>query len=1372
MTKKMMTGLFFISLMGILLPGQGAWALSGNPVIVLSPGHGTVNSGGKIDPGAVSGALLEKDINLEVAQKTKELLNNCPVDVQLTRNGDDPNNQLTGLYKIVNAFSPSIGIAIHTNSVASGNPSGTEAWSTVGGNNDPESKRLGGILTSQISAGIGIKNYGVKPETSSRFGGLYIHDWNTPASLIELGYFQGDKDALTNRRGDFAKAIAIGILQYFSLPVECLSSNSETISQVEDPIDAKFPIGQCTNYAARSRDDLFKVMTQTDEIQAMGWAAGRWDDNFKKLYEAEKSSYIVDDIPEINAVMVWDPGVGGANATYGHVGIVESLVDEKTVIVKDANWGGTTDVKSHQVKLLSGMHFIHTISYGQDANQGGSDPFVEREISGSFSVVNPLRNIYVDSQSEFVLTIDGKEVLSSQRPQNKASFSLIRWLPPIHDHTYVIRYRDLTGVDPAPIFTHTWWPNSRVNAAEKDPPLQVIYNYVLSPQSAPVGSRVNITAGASIPNTTGLIQRIDISIDGRQQGSINGDQGTYAWDTRDFSVGLHQIEFTAGITEFSGEVKTATTSITLAANGNNPTVSPGNNDGGACSETSIRSYLESKGSPLKEYTAEFIAAGETYNVDPRFIIGIANAESSLGTNLCANFNAWGIMASGKCRVFSSWPESVNNVTRLVGYNYLPKGQNNIPSFVIASNGGTCTQHCYCAGGCENWIKNVGSAYQQMGGNPETNDLTFKSCSTSSGPAPSGNQPPRAPSLISPENWIVTQGTQPQLCSKDNGDPDADDRVAEYDYQIFDSAQNWDSGWTYSGCVTPPQMGVYNYQWHVKVRDSHGAESSWSEVWHFGITGDSQGSMEKPSLISPANKQQLSQDTPVDLAWNASSQAWEYKVEVWGGPYSLMVPCDWGNSTSCGLGKMWPGTLFWHVKARDASGKETEWSDTWSFTVSNAETPLPVERPNLTFPQNNSTFTENDEIELSWDQNANATAYVVELWGGPYDRMKPCELSTDTTCFIGRMYPGVMSWRVKARRADNQFTNWSDTWTFEISQSSSQPGKPNAAMLSEPGNKAELEKETDITLLWNGSSQGVEYKVELWGDAYGQTMIPCDWSSALSCHIGTMWPGSASWHVLSRDKNGVESDWSDTWSFRVMEQSAPPAAEIPSLINPANNAALQQNEKVVLQWNPVSNGNSYQVEIWGGPYSTMFPCNWGTEASCFIGEMWPGTMQWHVKAKNNQGIESEWSETWTFTVNEIAAAPPEPQPVEPPQPEPVEAPPAAPGYVELVDNLELRSDGSGAWPPVAGDKLIAHIKVRNGGDERIHIANIGVRGRKNGSDFWDIGFSTIDLDGHGEWDFNPNNERPLEPGNYSFRISYTLDGSEWIEMGNEINFTVP
>jgi len=122
----------------------------------------------------------------------------------------------------------------------------------------------------------------------------------------------------------------------------------------------------------------------------------------------------------------------------------------------------------------------------------------------------------------------------------------------------------------------------------------------------------------------------------------------------------------------------------------------------------------------------------------------------------------------------------------------------------------------------------------------------------------------------------------------------------------------------------------------------------------------------------------------------------------------------------------------------------------------------------------------------------------------------------------------------------------------------------------------------------------------------------------------------------------------------------------------------------------------------------------------------------------------------------------------PRTTPPPASPPRPGRLELVDSLQLRSDGSGKWPPQVGDKLVAHIKVRNAGEQAISV-KIGVRGRRNGSENWDIGWWDVTLQPGQEWGLDPNNERPLQSGSYSFRVSYRQDG-RWHEIGNEVNFT--
>ncbi len=439
-------------------------------------------------------------------------------------------------------------------------------------------------------------------------------------------------------------------------------------------------------------------------------------------------------------------------------------------------------------------------------------------------------------------------------------------------------------------------------------------------------------------------------------------------------------------------------------------------------------------------------------------------------------------------------------------------------------------------------------------------------------------------------------------------------------------------------------------------------------------------------------------------------------------------------------------------------------------------------PILNSPENGSGLDQNSKVKLSWNNASDASEYKVEVWGGPYDRMTPCDWQAGTSCKIGQMWSGTMSWHVKARSTSGQESEWSDTWSFTVEEETESEATPTSPtptvsaqssvekpILSKPANSSSWSKSTEIKLTWEAVSGADEYKVELWGGPY-DTMTPCDWQSRKSCYIGIMWPGTMSWHVKARSSSGQESEWSDTWSFTVEEETesestptsstptstAQSSINAPNLSNPENSSSWARSTEIKLSWQSVSGANEYKVELWGGPYDTMTPCDWQSSKSCFIGTMWPGTMSWHVKVRSASGQESEWSETRSFTIQEIS---------------PTATTKSEPGFVELVDNLSLRADPSGSWPPIAGDKLIAHIKIKNGGDTSIHILHIGVRGRRNGSESWDIGFWGIDVNGHQEWSLDPNNERPLQPGSYSFKISYSIDGSSWVEIGNEINFTV-
>lgn len=98
-----------------------------------------------------------------------------------------------------------------------------------------------------------------------------------------------------------------------------------------------------------------------------------------------------------------------------------------------------------------------------------------------------------------------------------------------------------------------------------------------------------------------------------------------------------------------------------------------------------------------------------------------------------------------------------------------------------------------------------------------------------------NRPPNPPTLTGPGDWAVYTGnTGIVLSAQHNGDPDGDP-VTHYYFEIFESAQNANSGWITSNSWSPQGLGFNGYQWRVKVRDSRGAESGWSpQVWHFNV----------------------------------------------------------------------------------------------------------------------------------------------------------------------------------------------------------------------------------------------------------------------------------------------------------------------------------------------------------------------------------------------------------------------------------------------------------------------------------------------------------------------------------------------------------
>jgi hypothetical protein len=149
-------------------------------------------------------------------------------------------------------------------------------------------------------------------------------------------------------------------------------------------------------------------------------------------------------------------------------------------------------------------------------------------------------------------------------------------------------------------------------------------------------------------------------------------------------------------------------------------------------QSSIDSFLTSKGSPLAGYGSWFVSVGEMDNVDPRLLVAIAGNESGYGTSPVAqkDDNAFGVMSCQRVQAtFSCAPAQYSNFGQsisaaggtLENQIYNPNKLNNTVSLLYSGKPGA-----YCVNTltvpCSGGAGNVTQILSGLGGNQ--NSLGF------------------------------------------------------------------------------------------------------------------------------------------------------------------------------------------------------------------------------------------------------------------------------------------------------------------------------------------------------------------------------------------------------------------------------------------------------------------------------------------------------------------------------------------------------------------------------------------------------------------------------------------------------------------------
>ncbi len=126
-----------------------------------------------------------------------------------------------------------------------------------------------------------------------------------------------------------------------------------------------------------------------------------------------------------------------------------------------------------------------------------------------------------------------------------------------------------------------------------------------------------------------------------------------------------------------------------------------------------------------------------------------------------------------------------------------------------------------------------------------------------------------------------------------------------------------------------------FYWRVKARDAAGNAGNWSSTWSFTV--DTTGP-NAPTLTAPVNGSVLSNGTPI-LSWEADPDVTTYQLQIddddqFSSPETDILLSDSNYqvlSTTSGV------MYHWRVRGVDAVGNWGEWSNTWTFQVTELTT---------------------------------------------------------------------------------------------------------------------------------------------------------------------------------------------------------------------------------------------------------------------------------------------------------------------------------------------------------------------------------------------------------------------------------------------------
>ena len=203
-------------------------------VIAIDPGHGgspTSDPTQLWDPGVVVGAIMEKDITLDLAVRLRKLLQRERVKVVLTRTGDQY-VEISERWNRVHASGARLFVSLHVNAF-DGDPSINGATIFY-----PKPDSLPFAQAVDAALALSLKPFQVADDGIAPKPELWVHS-DIPTVTVEPAYLTNAREAALLEQGDFRDAIAQGVFNGILASDPQIEATNQQLARTEAAVAAQ-----------------------------------------------------------------------------------------------------------------------------------------------------------------------------------------------------------------------------------------------------------------------------------------------------------------------------------------------------------------------------------------------------------------------------------------------------------------------------------------------------------------------------------------------------------------------------------------------------------------------------------------------------------------------------------------------------------------------------------------------------------------------------------------------------------------------------------------------------------------------------------------------------------------------------------------------------------------------------------------------------------------------------------------------------------------------------------------------------------------------------------------------------------------------------